>query len=69
MSAMTALAPSKHVTVKTACESCHRGVVLECEGLPAYQGYQTYNEYICPHCRKKNVQQTPGLIVSVREAA
>lgn len=55
------------MTVKTACESCHRGVLLECEGLPAYQGYQTFNEYICPHCRKKNVQLTPGLIVSVRE--
>ena len=65
---MNALALSKQVTVKTACESCHRGVLLECEGLPAYQGYQTYNEYICPHCLKKNVQLTPGLIVSVKGA-
>jgi hypothetical protein len=64
---MTALAPSKQVTVTTACESCHRGVLLECEGRPAYQGYQTFNEYICPHCRKKNVQLTPGLIVRVKE--
>ena len=57
------------LTLKTACTSCQRGVELVCAGRPAYQGYETYNEYICPHCRKKNVARTPGLILSVHPAA
>ena len=63
---MAALTPTAAPIVKATCDSCRRGVELECAGLPAYLGYETFNEYICPHCRKKNVQRTPGAILVVR---
>ena len=62
---MAALASAAPV-VKVACDSCRRGVELECEGIPFYPGYETFNEFICPHCRKKNVAKTPGEILAVR---
>jgi len=74
---MTALAPpdaltsptnSTHVILNVHCDHCHGAVELESEGLPAYLGYQTYNEYLCPHCRKHNIQRTTGKIVSATKA-
>lgn len=62
-------APAVLVMLKVQCASCHRGVELECEGLPAYLGYETYHEYFCPHCRKRNTQLTPGAIVSAKASA
>jgi hypothetical protein len=54
------------VSVSIACASCHRGVNLECEGPPGFWGYQTYNEYFCPFCRKQNHALTLGAVVSTR---
>ena len=50
------------------CESCRRAVDLECEGLSGVAGYETFNEYFCPHCRKLNRPRTPGHIISIRAA-
>ncbi|MEZ5318535.1 MAG: hypothetical protein R2752_14130 [Vicinamibacterales bacterium] len=55
-----------HVIVGTRCASCDGAIELECEDLPAYPGYQTFNEYFCPHCRKQGHERTPGAIVSAR---
>ena len=63
---MSPFAQRAHVVLPVHCAHCRRGVVLDCEGLPAYLGYQTFNEYICPHCRKHNIQRTSGAIVSAR---
>jgi hypothetical protein len=57
---------AEHVILRTRCTSCHGAVELECEGLQGFWGYQTYNEYICPHCKKKNIQQSSGTIISTR---
>jgi len=54
------------VRLRTTCESCHRALELECEGIAGMAGYETYNEYVCPHCRKLNRARTPGLVISVR---
>jgi hypothetical protein len=59
--------PTVQITVH--CASCRRALELECEGLSGVTGYRTYNEYICPSCRKQNHALTPGAIVSVRIAA
>ena len=66
---MTALAPHAHVMLKVECAHCHGAIELECEGLPAYLGYETYHEYFCPHCRKRNTQRTSGAIVTARVSA
>jgi hypothetical protein len=66
---MAVPAPTTPLTLHVACTSCQGGVELACEGLPAYQGYETFNEYHCPHCRKKNVAKTPGHILAVRASA
>ena len=29
-------------------------------------GYETYNEYVCPLCRKLNRVKTPGQVISSR---
>jgi hypothetical protein len=60
------LTSPSHVIVTGACASCHRDVDLECHGLSGFWGYQTYNEYFCPYCRKHNTARTPGAIVSAR---
>jgi hypothetical protein len=60
-------APST-VRVDVACESCRKRVALECEGIAGMAGYETYNEYICPHCRKLSRARTPGSVISVRPA-
>jgi len=60
------MGPAAHVTLKVRCASCDGEVEIECEGLPAYLGYETYNAYFCPHCRKQNHERTPGAIVSAR---
>jgi hypothetical protein len=54
------------VRLRTTCESCHRALELECEGIAGMAGYETYNEYVCPHCRKLNRARTPGQVISVR---
>ena len=51
-----------------ACTNCRAARVLECEGLPAYAGYETQNEFFCPKCKKQNHAQTPGAIVSAKVA-
>jgi hypothetical protein len=63
---MTKRAP---VIVSIHCAHCHAAIELECEGLPVYPGYYTFNEFTCPHCRKLNHPRTPGAIVAVRKAA
>jgi hypothetical protein len=65
---MAALAHDALVMLKVQCAHCRGAILLECEGLPAYLGYQTYHEYICPRCRKRNVERTDGVIVSARPA-
>jgi hypothetical protein len=55
-----------HVILRVRCAHCQGGVELECDGLPGFWGYKTYNEYLCPHCRKQNHERTPGAIISAR---
>jgi hypothetical protein len=50
------------------CDSCRRPVELDCEGISGVAGYETFNEYFCPHCRKLNRPRTPGHILSIRAA-
>jgi phage FluMu protein Com len=56
----------EHVIVRVRCAHCHGAVELECEGLQGFWGYQTYNEWFCPHCRKQNHARTSGAVVSAR---
>ena len=65
---VTLTAPS-HVIEHVQCASCHRAVDLECQGLPGFWGYRTYNEYFCPYCRKQNHARTSGAVVSARGSA
>lgn len=58
-----------HLFVRVRCASCDAPLELECEGLPGFWGYQTYNEFHCPQCRKRNFQRTSGAIVAVRLSA
>lgn len=53
-----------HVVLRARCAHCNKALDVECEGVSASWGYQTYNEFLCPLCRKRNVQLTPGAIVS-----
>jgi phage FluMu protein Com len=53
------------VLLEVRCESCEGVVELACEGLSGTVMYQTYNEFLCPHCRKLNRARTPGHIISV----
>ena len=50
------------------CGSCRREVELVCEGIAGVAGYETYQEYFCPYCRKLNRPRTPGHIISIRAA-
>lgn len=58
--------PNVHFHVR--CAHCAGGVDLECEGLQAFWGYQTYNAYFCPHCRKQNHVLSSGAVVATRAA-
>jgi hypothetical protein len=57
------------VVVPVRCPNCGGAVELECDPPRAYQGYQTYNEYICPYCHKHDVQRTSGAIQVARKAS
>jgi Zn finger protein HypA/HybF involved in hydrogenase expression len=54
------------VIVRTRCEVCHKPVELECRGYEGFWSYDSYNEYSCPHCGKRNVELCPGTILAVR---
>ena len=56
------------IRVRRLCESCHRATELDCEGIAGVAGYETYNEYVCPHCGKSSRARTPGRIISARPA-
>jgi hypothetical protein len=58
--------PPTHVRVR--CDSCHGAVELECQGLEGWWGYDSYNEYLCPHCDKKNQARCSGPILGARPA-
>jgi hypothetical protein len=60
------MAEPARVTMLVRCAHCDQPVELESEGLPGFWGYRTYNEYLCPHCRKQNHQLTDGGIVAAR---
>jgi hypothetical protein len=62
---VTTTAPA-HVLLRTRCPNCQREIELECKGLQGFWGYNTYNEYFCPYCRKQNHQLCSGTVVSVR---
>ena len=62
----TTATASPHTRLIVHCASCQRAVELESEGLPGFWGYETYNVYVCPHCRKQNHHKTSGAIVSAR---
>lgn len=64
---MTSVLERARVILTARCANCGGGVELECEPLPRYQGYHTYNEYICPHCQKHDVHRTTGAIVAARK--
>ena len=55
--------------VAVTCDSCRRDVELQCAGIAGTAGYETYNEYFCPHCRKLNRARTPGRILAALPAA
>lgn len=57
-----------HVLVRARCASCQKPLELECRGYDGFWGYESYNEYFCPHCGKRNVQLCTGTIVSARGA-
>lgn len=50
------------------CTSCARPVQLDLEGTSGVAGYDTYNEFFCPHCRKLNQPRTAGRILAARLA-
>ena len=54
------------VILRVHCASCDGAVELECDGLPGFWGYRTYNEYFCPHCRKLNHVLSSGAVVATR---
>jgi hypothetical protein len=66
--AVSVNATSSPVRVAVQCENCRRGVELECEGVSGVAGYEIYQEYFCPYCRKVNRPKTPGHILLVRAA-
>jgi hypothetical protein len=69
MSRLIASAADVPVILQVCCAHCAGAVELECEGLPGFWGYETYNEYFCPHCRKQNHQRSSGAVVTARVPA
>ena len=55
-----------HLMRQVRCASCRQIVELECKGLEGFWGYESYNEYICPHCGKRDTALCSGTIVAVR---
>ena len=55
-----------YVLLHVRCTHCQREIELECKGHQGFWGYNTYNEYFCPHCRKQTHQLCSGAVVSVR---
>jgi hypothetical protein len=68
LSAVSVNATSSPVRVAVQCGNCGRGVELECEGISGVAGYEIFQEYHCPYCRKVNRPRTPGHILLVRAA-
>ena len=62
------MAEPEPVILRVRCAHCDGAVELECEGLPGFWGYQTYNEYACPHCRKQNHVRSSGAVIVARAA-
>jgi hypothetical protein len=60
------MSETAHVITRSRCAHCGSAVELECEGLPGFWGYPTYNEYFCPHCRKQNHTRSTGAVISTR---
>ncbi len=56
------------VSRQAHCTSCHGRIELQSEGLGGLVRYETYTEYLCPHCHKQNHARMPGQIQSVRAA-
>jgi len=56
----------EHVILRAHCAHCHSPVELECKRLTGFWGYESYNEYLCPHCGKQNHERTSGTIVAAR---
>lgn len=57
-----------HVILLSRCAHCQAAVELECQGLQGFWGYNTYNEYFCPQCRKQNHHLGPGAVLAARIA-
>jgi hypothetical protein len=57
---------SPHVTIRSSCAHCGCALEIECKGFVGFWGYDTYNEYFCPCCRKQNHAHSTGAVVSVR---
>jgi hypothetical protein len=57
------------VRIVVSCTSCTRPVELELEGTLGVAGYDTFNPFHCPHCRKLNQPRTAGHILAVRAIA
>ena len=55
-----------HVILRVRCAHCNGAIELECENLRGFYGYNTYNAYFCPHCRKQHHQLCSGPIVATR---
>jgi hypothetical protein len=62
------VAATSNVILAVRCAHCGGAVSLECEGLPGFWGYRTYNEYFCPHCRKQNHALSSGAVVAAHAA-
>jgi hypothetical protein len=54
--------------VRVTCENCQKPIELDCEGLAGPAGYETYNEFFCPHCNGLCRARTPGTILTVHKA-
>jgi hypothetical protein len=58
--------PDPVVILRVRCAHCQGAVELECDSLPGFWGYRTYNEYFCPHCRKQYFVLSSGAVVTTR---
>jgi hypothetical protein len=60
------MAEAAHVISRVRCADCRGVVELECKGLDGFWGYQSYNEYLCPLCGKRNTPLTSGTVLFTR---